>query len=113
MSLFKRTPAFEKDYKRLRKKYRSLDGDLEVFEALLAQYPEGTGSKFAILHRGEEVMIVKARLACRALRESSLRIIYAYHGSSVTFMYIELYFKGDQECEDQERIRAFLKTWRE
>lgn len=112
MSRFDRTPEFEKDFKRLGKKYRSLDEDLSLLEALLSKYPKGTGSKFAVLHETQDVVIVKARLACRTLRESSLRIIYAYHAGTITFVYIELYYKGDKANEDFERIKMYLRSGR-
>lgn len=110
MSRFDRTPEFDKDFKRLSKKYRSLDDDLLLLETLLEKFPKGTGSKFAVLHEAEDVVIVKARLACRALRESSLHIIYAYHAGTITFVYIELYYKGDKANEDFERIKEYLAS---
>ncbi len=110
MKLFKRTPEFEKEFKRLVKKFRSLDEDICSFEKILEAYPTGVGSKFVIIHSDSGVKIVKARLACRALRESSLRVIYAWHEQCVTFFYIELYHKGEKENEDRVRISEYLKS---
>ncbi len=104
----KQLPAFEKEFKRLHKRYRSLAKDLTTFESVIVSYPTGLGANFTILHRDERVVIVKARLACAALRERSLRIIYAYHDDVVEFVYIELYFKGDKANEDRERISDYL-----
>lgn len=110
MKLFKRTPEFEKEYRRLAKKFRSLPDDICDFEKILEAYPTGIGTKFAIVHSDQKVKIVKARLACRALRESSLRVIYAWHEACITFFYIELYHKNEKENEDRERIRNYLSN---
>ena len=55
-------------------------------------------------------MVVKARLACAALRNRSLRLIYAYHNEVLEFVYIELYSKGDKANEDRERIDDYLQS---
>lgn len=110
MKLFKRTPEFEKEFKRLAKKFRSLDEDIREFEEILEVYPTGSGTKFVIVHSDSKVKIVKARLACRALSSSSLRVIYAWHEDCVTFFYIELYHKSEKENEDRERISEYLKS---
>ena len=110
MSNYKRTPEFEKEYKKLSSKYRTLDQDLLTFEKIISRFPTGQGNKFAIIHSDGDFKIVKARLMCRALQGSSLRIVYAYHTEEITFMYIELYFKGDKENEDHGRIKDYIKS---
>ena len=110
MNRFNHTPQFEREYRKLLKRYRSLDTDLAFFEDIVVGFPTGKGSKFVILHSGPDCAIVKARLMCRALRESSLRIVYAWHPSTLTFVYLELYYKGDKENEDRERIKEYLKN---
>jgi hypothetical protein len=65
------------------------------------------------LARKSHVTIVKARLFCQSLKRNSLRIIYAYIEKSaeiefVGIEFIELYFKGDKEREDAERIKRYL-----
>jgi mRNA-degrading endonuclease RelE of RelBE toxin-antitoxin system len=109
MSHYKRTPEFEKEYKKLAAKYRTLDQDILTFEKIISVFPTGQGNKFSIIHSGEDFKIVKARLMCRALRGSSLRVVYAYHEKEITFMYIEIYFKGDKENENYERVKEYVK----
>ena len=104
MNHFNSSPEFEKDLKRLSKKHPSLRNDLDDLEAVLCQFPTGMGKNFTIIHHSETVKIVKTRLACKSLRDRSMRIIYAYHEDKITFVYIELYFKGIKN-EDRERIR--------
>ena len=112
---FSSIDEFEKDLKNLSKKYRSLPDDLAEFKKVLTKFPQGTGKHFALLHNAEEVKIMKARLFCRYLRGSSLRVIYAYHSETDTIefiRFIELYFKGNKEREDQNRINLYLKSIR-
>ena len=100
---------FERDYKRLAKRYRSLEEDIGELKKVLALFPIGNGKHFATLVETDMVKIVKARLFCRYLKGSSLRVIYAYNEEAEHINFIELYFKGDQEMEDETRIKAYLK----
>ena len=47
-------------------------------------------------------------MACRALRDRSLRVVYAYTEESDKFYFIELYFKGEQVNENRRLIKEFL-----
>ena len=109
MSHFSQLPEFEKEFARLSRKYPSLFNDLVKLERLVALNPVGLGANFVTIHHSEKVKIVKVRLACKSLRSRSMRVIYAYHNDTITFVYIELYFKGHKENEDQNRIRNYLK----
>lgn len=108
---FNETHEFAKDFKRLSKKYKSLPSDLLEFKKVISEFPEGTGKHFAILHTQETVKIIKARLFCRYLRGASLRIIYASHEEKKGIEFIELYYKGEKENEDRERIKVYLKNF--
>lgn len=110
MSRFEQLPEFEKELKRLGKRYPSLYDDLDKFEKVVSAYPTGIGKNFTIIHYAETVKIIKARLACKSLKDRSIRVIYAYRGDIVTFVYIEMYFKGDKGNEDRERVQNYLKT---
>lgn len=110
MSHFNQLPEFEKELKRLEKKYPSLSDDLKRFEGIIELNPVGIGTNFVTVHHSSNLKIVKARLACKSLRDRSMRIIYAYHNDAVTFVYIEIYFKGDKENENRERIKNYLKS---
>jgi hypothetical protein len=56
----------------------------------------------------EIIIIKRRRIACRSLKTlggySGLRLIYCYRKESEEIVLIELYFKGDKENEDRERI---------
>ena len=108
MGHFSRLPEFEKEFKRLSKKYRTLEDDLEKFKKVLESFPTGTGRNFAIIHSGKNIKVVKARMACQALRDRSLRVIYAYFEQEQKIEFIEVYYKGNKENEDRNRIRKYL-----
>ncbi len=123
MSNFRRLPEFEKELTKLSKKYRSLESDLARLEKVLLLNPIGVGSNFVLLHNTKHIKIVKTRLACASLKDRSIRVIYAYHADmsstepsiskvpvvSATFLYIEIYFKGQKQNEDRDRIDVYLR----
>ncbi len=110
MNHFNQTTAFQKDLKKLLKKYPSLNSDLTDLEEILVIFPTGNGKNFTIIHHSEKVKLVKTRLTCKSLRDKSMRVIYAYHNDTVTFVYLEIYFKGDKENEDSGRIDEYIKS---
>ena len=103
-------PEFEKEFKNLFKKYGSLMEDFQKFERYIFENPTGEGKNFVIIYSDEKIKIVKTRLSCESLRGRSMRIIYSYKEDILTFMYIEIYFKGDKENEDRGRIKEYLKS---
>lgn len=110
MSTFFHLPEFEKELKKLSKKYSSLKSDIEDIKPILSVSPTGIGKNFTIVSTTDVVKIVKVRIQCESLRSRSIRLIYAYHKDKIEFMYIEVYFKGDKENEDRERIKEYLKS---
>lgn len=104
-TIFKELTEFQKDFKRLVKKYPSLPSDLELRKKVLEEFPEGRGMDVAQIS-GLKIKskIYKARLACRSLRQESLRLIYCYDVEVREIILIEIYFKGEQQLEDRERI---------
>lgn len=111
MKSFKSSPQFEKNFKQLFKKYNTLEGDFEKLKEILIPYPTGVGKNFTIIHAEQECKIVKVRMACRALRDRSLRVIYAYTEAAEQFYFIEIYFKGKQVNENRGLIKEFLKQF--
>lgn len=107
---FDEHPDFGKEFARLAKKYRSLPDDIEEFKKVLIARPLGAGKHFNIITKTEALAVVKARLFCRHLKGRSLRIVYAYHEVASRFEFIEIYFKGEKENEDRERIKEYLKN---
>src|SRR3989344_5498392 len=106
---FTELPEFSKELKQLRKKYLTLNDDLEKLKGTLGKLSVKNASKhWNCLHKSEDVSIYKIRLACRYLRATDMRVIYARHADPDKIIFMELYFKGDKENEDQNRIRNYL-----
>lgn len=102
---------FNKDLKRLLKRFGSLDSDLEVLKKYLDVSPSATPPiSFLMNNFGSPHEIIKVKkFACKALKgkgaNSGIRVIYAFHKEEQKIVFIELYYKGDQENEDRDRIR--------
>ncbi len=104
-------PEFSKEFKRFSRKYKSLPDDLEEFKRVVDVMPLGNSKHFNIITRNEQCTVVKARLFCRYLKGSSLRIVYAFYCQSCKVDFIEIYPKGDKANEDRERIKGYLKNF--
>jgi len=109
MTRFAQLPEFEKELKRLSKKYPTPVDDIEDIKPVLISSPTGIGKNFVTIGTFQEVKIVKVRIHCESLRARTIRLIYAYHKDRIEFVYIELYFKGDKENEDRGRIAGYIK----
>ncbi len=107
---FNELPEFSKEYKRYLKKHRTLDGDFLNFKKIILSVPCGVSKHFNIITILNDIKIIKARFFCRVLKGSSLRIVYAYHKNTESVNFIEMYFKGEKENEDRERIKEYLKN---
>ncbi|MCF6148227.1 MAG: hypothetical protein E3K37_06180 [Candidatus Kuenenia sp.] len=107
---FNELPEFVKECKRLAKKYQSLPDDLEEFKRVITVAPLGNSKHFNAITTNDHCTIIKARLFCRYLKGSSLRIIYAFHDNNLRVDFIEIYFKGNKENENHERIKEYLNN---
>ncbi|MDP8202047.1 MAG: hypothetical protein P9M11_07885 [Candidatus Tenebribacter burtonii] len=122
MSVFKKIvylEEFQKDLKKLKKRFRTLDDDLITFiKAQLKLFHKINLDNQGIVEIAglgiEYPKIYKARkFACRSLKgtgsRSGIRIIYAYYPDLDKIEFIEIYYKGDKEKEDRERILKYYK----
>lgn len=116
-TLFKKithVPEFEKDLKKLLKRFSSLEEDLQTFIKvalnLFHKQKIDSNAIFRITDLGIKTpKIYKGKkFACRALKgkgaQSGIRVIYAYHDEEDWVEFIEIYFKGDKTGEDRARI---------
>jgi hypothetical protein len=108
---FNELPEFQKECKHLSRKYRSLPSDLQEFRNVVSVIPLGNSKHFNIITRTEILYIIKARLFCRYLKGSSLRVIYAYFEQEQKIEFIEVYYKGDKENNDLDRIKEYLSKY--
>jgi mRNA-degrading endonuclease RelE of RelBE toxin-antitoxin system len=109
-----RLPEFEKDLKRLLKRFRTLEEDLQIFINtelnLYHKLKKDREGVFPISGLGiEHPQIFKGKkFACRSLKgkgvQSGIRVIYAYYEKEDKIELIEIYYKGDKQNENRERI---------
>ena len=107
---FDELEEFKKDLKRLLKKYRSLDDDLETVKKVLKVEPkERPPFSFRIDGLGLETCVIKVKkIACKSLKgrgvNTGLRLIYAHFEEEQSITLVELYHKNNKENEDRDRI---------
>jgi len=110
---------FESDFKKLKKRFPTLDDDLEIFIQiqlkLFHKLKIDNGGVVRVSNFGIEYPeIYKVRkFACRSLKgkgsKSGIRIIYAYSENTNIIEFVEIYYKGDKENEDRNRILSHYK----
>lgn len=104
-----------KDLKKLLKRFPSLEEDLDslVKAQLIAYHKLNVDNHgiFAIENlsiQSPKIFKVK-KFACKSLKgkgvHSGIRVTYAYFSVEDRIEFIEIYYKGDQENEDRERIK--------
>jgi mRNA-degrading endonuclease YafQ of YafQ-DinJ toxin-antitoxin module len=111
-------PEFEKDLKKLLKRFSSLEEDLKTFmKVAMNIFHKQKIDSGAIVHisdlRIHSPKVCKGRkFACKALKgkgvQSGIRVIYAYHEEEDRIEFLEIYYKGDKESEDRERIVKYF-----
>ncbi len=112
------TEEFKKDFKKLLKKYRSLEEDLTLAKIAAIELFHlkkiNNASVFPIpgCCTGEILICKLKKFACKTLKgrgsKSGIRIIYAFHVKTLRVDFIEIYFKADQENENRERIKKYI-----
>jgi hypothetical protein len=115
-----RFSEFDRDLKKLLKKFRTLEEDLKIFiEKELNLYHKlkiDNKGIFPItgLHSGYPRIFKGKKFACRALKgkgvQSGIRVIYAYYEELDKVELIEIYYKGDKANEDKERISKYCRS---
>lgn len=112
--------AFQKDFKRLRRKFRTLEEDFDILKrnAIELYHLKSIDNEGIFpVHRfsTKEIQIFKIRkFACKSLKGrgvmSGLRVMYAFHENSFRSDFLEIYFKGEKKNEDFARIKKYLKN---
>ncbi len=111
---------FEKDLKKLIKRFRTLKDDLDIFteKQLRLFHKLGVDNKGIVQISDLGIAypkVYKARkFACRSLKgrgsASGIRVIYAYFEDEDCVEFIEIYYKGDKKNEDSERILRYYSN---
>lgn len=121
---FSRLDEFNREFKRLLRKYRTLDEDFNLFKERILSYRENGTGKFLYWHPpgiirindlGIQTEIYKVKhFTCKALKgkgsRSGIRIIYAYFSESDRIEFIEIYYKENDGSDcDKSRIKQYYK----
>jgi len=112
--------VFQKDIKKLLKRFRTLEEDLEVVKRDVIEFYHlrRIDNQSVFPMQGfctQEIQICKIKkIACKALKgkgcRSGIRIVYAFFPNKNKVEFIQIYYKEreDTDC-DYERIKNYLK----
>jgi hypothetical protein len=108
---------FQRDLKKLLKRFPSLTDDLQTLinTQLTAYHKHNIDNHGIVPIEGIGITDPKIfkvlKFACKSLKgkgvHSGIRLTYAYFPSLDRLEFIEIYYKGDQENEDKERIKGY------
>lgn len=118
--IFSEVAEFSKEFKKLAKKYKTLESDIHVFKTFIENLYECEDEKLREIFQkkyfdrkrateltppNSEIVVVKARFDCAYLNKDCLRIIYLKNENKIKL--IELYNKTDKNREDPNRIKFY------
>ena len=113
--LIKKLPEFDKEFKKLSKKYPSLESDFRDFENALVMSPK---DNIPISWLGKDIIgefYKVKKFRCESITRQSqnswIRIVYNYLESEnrIELTYIEIYQKNKKSNHDIERIMTLFK----
>ena len=112
---FEELPDFQKEFRKLGRKFKTLPDDFARFKGKVEdsppQFGRAVGGHAEIIRQSEGLLIVKGRMRCEYLRESSLRVIYGFIEQSLLAQFIEIYFKGDKEAHNKQRVQTYIDQY--
>lgn len=104
---------FNKDFKKLLRKYLTLEEDLKILKQFLGKHPRGFPPiVLPVSGLGIETEIFKVKkFRCNYLKgsgsNSGIRITYAYFKKEKKIEFIEIYYKGNKSNHNKERILKY------
>lgn len=118
---YSNTKEFEKDLKKLLKRFRTLEEDLETAKRNAIELFHILGidnqsvepvPKYCF----ENIKICKIKkFSCKALKgkgcQSGIRVIYAFFPQEKKVEFIEIYYKGDKVNMDYQRATYYLNNF--
>ncbi len=124
MIKYSQHPRFDRQMKKLLKKYRTLEEDLEIAKTFTIELFHNhvpkidSGSIWLIPNFNQpSIQIYKIKkFACKALRgkgvRSGIRIIYAFCPKTLEVVFLEIYYKEkDNSDMDYEFAKEFIAGW--
>ena len=119
--IYRSIDSFDRDLKRLAKRFSSLPEDLElVKKAAIELYHVKKIDNQAVFPIPNFCSAARAvckikKFACRSLKgrgvRSGIRVIYLIDFTKNEVVFIEMYFKSEQENEDRGRIKEYIKLF--
>lgn len=115
---YSETEEFKKDFKKLLKRYGTLEEDFQRMKKLTIELlhvmKKENDSCFKIPDFVVEhcVAYKVKKFACRCLKggcKSGLRVIYIYQDKLNLVTFIEIYHKNDKPNNDYDRLKRFFK----
>lgn len=112
---FETLTEYDRDIKKLLKKYRTLTRDVEDVKKVLRVRPDAQPPfSYRIDGLGIESCVIKVKkIASDSFKgkgsNSGFRLIYAYFQQSEKIVLVEIYHKNDKENEDRKRILSNFK----
>ncbi len=117
---YESTTEFNKDLKKLCKKYRTLEDDIEVLkkasiELYHLQSLDSNGIFPIPSFCSEDVISLKVKkIASKSFKSkgsnTGLRLIYIFIPKELKIVFIEIYYKGVKENEDKERLKYYYNN---
>lgn len=110
---FSSLPEFDKQFKTLLRKYRTLEKDLDLLKTVLEKYPRGYPPRIVRVSRlGINTEIYKVKhFRCKSLHKGSrsgIRIVYAFFAEEEKIEFVEIYYKEKDNIEcDKNRILRY------
>ena len=113
--------VFENEFKKLLKKYPSLEGDFATLRKTVIELIHDKHFPLPYVVRVEglcandsKYVTMKVRkFSCRSLKgkgsNTGLRLIYVFEPGKKKVTFLEIYCKADKENENRERIKEFIK----
>lgn len=117
---YRETVKFTKLFKKLCKKYKTLDDDFQKAKQFSIDLFHDKSKNFdnkgiveipGYLHQDIKVFKVR-KFACRALKGgamSGIRVTYVYHSSKEVIDFIEIYYKGNQVNHSNDLIEEYFR----
>ncbi len=115
---YTKLPEFNKDFKLLLKRFKSLETDFEYMKKYTIEtfYVKGEPTTAFIPIEGfcdENYTSNKVRkFSCRTLKgrgaKSGIRVVFVWEEEKRLITFVEIYFKGDKANEDRERLQDFV-----
>lgn len=113
-------PEFEKDFKKLAKRYRTLGDDFENMKKNLLEVhyikgiplPPNAIVDIAGMCRETYKSKKVRKFACKSLKNlgnrSGIRVIFVLEPDDLKITFIEIYHKNDKPIENKERLKDFI-----